>query len=112
MQKFLSYNRMHSALGGSRTEVPSGCPQVSLVLTEMNLGLSPSTARREAVGPASPKGFLQHVSVLERTVLASLTEPIKQCRSKPAIGKKNRVLICFALPTRRPVENLVNIDTC
>lgn len=54
-------------------EVPSRCLQVSLMLTPMNPGLSPSTERREAVGPASPKGLLQHVSVPERTVLTSLT---------------------------------------
>lgn len=53
-------------------EIPSRFPQVSLI-TQMNLGLFPSTARRETVGPASTKGFLQHVGVLERTGLASLT---------------------------------------
>lgn len=44
---------------------------------------------------ASP---MQHVSVLERTVMASLTEPIKQSRCKCVVGKK-KVFIYFALPT-------------
>jgi len=54
-------------------EVPSTCPQVSLMLTQMNLGLSPSTVRREAMGPESPKRFLHLVSVPELTLLACLT---------------------------------------
>lgn len=100
MQKLLSYGRINSILVGPRMEVPSGCPQVYLMLTQMNLGLSPSTMRRKSMGPANPKGFLQHVSVPERTILASLTEPIWQCKCKRAAGKKTESLFVLFFLTR------------
>lgn len=100
MQKLLSYSRINSILVGPRMEVPSRCPQVYLMLTQMNLGLSPSTMRRKAMGPANPKEFLQHVSVPERTILASLTEPIWQCKCKRAAGKKTESLFVLFFLTR------------
>lgn len=86
---FPSYGCTHGILGPPRMEVPSRCPQVSLMLTQMNPGLSPAQPEERPWGQQAQRSFCSMPACWKGPSWHPWqSEPIGQCRCKCAVGKK------------------------